>query len=119
MHLRYIGPQALIDSVPFSWHLLLARQDCFHLAQAQRHLLLVDALHRAVDEFVLALGVYVEQRISLSFPNSLQNDLTGCLGGNAAEVIRRRINGYHIADVRVCLVAVSLLQRHLAAVIGD
>ncbi len=61
------------------------------LAQVEDYVLQFETLYRGVQHFAEAMGVLLVNRIPLGFPDLLEDDLFGHLGGDAAEYVGRLV----------------------------
>ncbi len=73
----------------------------------------VDRLHGTDDDLVLLPAETVELALALRLAQSLGDDLLGCLGGDATEVMRGDVDQYGIAHLRVGVLKSSLFEGDL------
>ena len=80
-----VRPDAVALPVAFPRDLLLFRQDRVGPAQVHDDVVLLEALHDAVDQLALAVLELVEDDLALDVPHPLHDVLLGRLGGDPAE----------------------------------
>ena len=105
-------------AVALARDLLLPRQVGFGAPQAQGHLARIDALHRAGDQVAFAVDELVIERAAFGFADLLQDDLLGCLRGDAPEAARGIIDldHHHIVDLRLGIIEARRLQRDFGGI---
>ncbi len=85
VHLQQHHAQPLAHRELLKTRLLALGAAGFGLAQVEDHVLALDALHRGIQHFFLAVRILLEDRVALGFADLLEDHLLGQLRGNAAQ----------------------------------
>ena len=85
----------------------------FRFAQVENDVLALDALHRRIQYFLLAMRILVEDRVALRLAHLLEDHLLGKLRGDAAQRRGIAIHTDLAADFDSGRKLVRLLQRDL------
>ena len=108
-----IGLEARTVLVTFAHGLLCLRQQRFDATQVEQRVAVVLLLDDAGDDVALAACVFLVLQVAFDLTDSLQDDLFGGLGSNAAEFFRRVVP---FADDLTVFVEFLRVDPHLARV---
>ncbi len=116
-YLGNIRANFIVGAITLSGDLVLARHNRFRTPQADRQRPVTDALHRAGDEIAFTLNKFLVQCFTFGLADALQDNLLGCLRGDAAKT-DARLNRHHdrVANLRIRHMLSRLVERDLGLI---
>ncbi len=118
-HVVDIGANAVAIFVGLARNQFVAADDRLAAAEIDDDVAVFDALDRAVDDLADAVLVFVVLAVALGLAHLLHDHLLGRLGGDAAEVHRRKLLGDEVAGLGVGIALARVLDRDLARAFLD
>jgi hypothetical protein len=100
-------------------YLLGGQEDRFGLAEVDVDVAALEAVDDAGDDVALLAGVLLEDDFALGLTQTLEDDLLGRLGGDAAGVLGEDLDADRVAEVGAGRELARFFQRDLGAVVLD